>query len=119
MTLYLDKLQIRHCQTPLTAVHNSDQSASKLHLDIVKSIWFVSSLSSNWPVFGIEMDFGSVSSTPAPAVWTLGMVRDPAVQYTNNGQNELRSSYYISAFDSIDDAVSNSQLIATVWCIDY
>lgn len=52
------------------------------------------------------MDFGSVTSTPAPAVWTLGIVRDPVVQYSNNGQNELRSSYYISAFDSVEDAVS-------------
>ena len=52
------------------------------------------------------MDFGSVTSTPAPAVWTLGIVRDPVVQYSNNGQNELRSSYYISAFDSVEDAVN-------------
>ncbi|EJD08023.1 DUF1793-domain-containing protein [Fomitiporia mediterranea MF3/22] len=53
----------------------------------------------------IAVDLGTISSVSDPVVYTLGVVRDPVVQYANrNVQIEKRSSYYWSNFSNIRDA---------------
>ena len=55
---------------------------------------------------GIAVDIGTVSSTSEPVVYALGVVRDPAIRYTNGlVQIEERSSYYWSQFTNIHDVV--------------
>ena len=45
--------------------------------------------------------------TSDPIVFALGVVRDPAIRYTDgNGQTEARSSYYWTSFSSVHDVVS-------------
>ncbi|OCH88863.1 DUF1793-domain-containing protein [Obba rivulosa] len=64
--------------------------------------------SSNSPVFAFAMDLGSISSTSAPVVWTLGYVRDPAIQYvTSSGQVQLRSPYFVTQYSSMADVISD------------
>ena len=61
----------------------------------------------DWPVFGIAVDFGSVVNTTVSPVWAIGIVRNPVVQYTGtNGQIQNRSSYYWSAYSTIQEVVS-------------
>ena len=38
-------------------------------------------LHSRWPTLGIAVDWQSISSTPEPAVWAIGVMRSPAIQY--------------------------------------
>lgn len=60
-----------------------------------------------WVDLGFSYNFGSVSSTSEPAVFALGVVRDPVVQYTNGDvQTVERSAYYWSKFSNIHDVVS-------------
>ena len=58
-------------------------------------------------VLGIMVDVGSVSSTPTdPLVYTIGVVRDPVVQYTNSKvQLETRSSYFWGTYSNVHDLV--------------
>ncbi|KAL5533549.1 hypothetical protein ACEPAG_9 [Sanghuangporus baumii] len=56
---------------------------------------------------GIAVDIGSVSSTSEPVAYALGVVRDPAIRYTNDlVQIEERSSYYWSQFTNIHDVIA-------------
>lgn len=69
---------------------------------------------SNWPVLGIEVDWGEIQKTPEPAVFALGIVRDPVVQYKlPNETIQMRSHYYRSSFDSDIDAVR--LILCSVW----
>lgn len=62
---------------------------------------------SNWPVLGIQIDWGQITSTSEPAVFTLGVIRDPVIQYMlPNGTVQMRSHYYRSSFAADTDAVS-------------
>ncbi|KAI9433068.1 hypothetical protein H4582DRAFT_2082873 [Lactarius indigo] len=40
-------------------------------------------ISSNYPVFGIARDLGTIQATQDPIVWTIGFTMDPAIQYTD------------------------------------
>jgi hypothetical protein len=62
----------------------------------------------NWPVFAFAKDLGNVSQgNPASALFTLGHVRDPLVQYIESaGQMQNRSAYFWSSFSTINDVVS-------------
>ncbi|KAL5536145.1 hypothetical protein ACEPAF_4250 [Sanghuangporus sanghuang] len=56
---------------------------------------------------GIAVDIGSVSSTSEPVAYALGVVRDPAIRYSNElVQIEERSSYYWSQFTNIHDVIA-------------
>jgi hypothetical protein len=49
---------------------------------------------SDWPVFGIAVNLGTISSTTNPVVWGLGVVRNPVTQYpTDPG---VRRPYFFS-----------------------
>ena len=56
----------------------------------------------------ISVDIGNIQSgiESNPVVYTIGVVRDPVIQYTN-GNNELeeRRAYYWANFTSINDVV--------------
>ncbi|KAI5119766.1 hypothetical protein M0805_009237 [Coniferiporia weirii] len=59
----------------------------------------------NWPVLGIMVDWGSITQTPEPAVWGIGIVRNPVVQYRLPDTTiQMRSPYYMSAFSDADSA---------------
>ena len=52
------------------------------------------------------VDWGIVTSTTEPAVWSLGVYRDPTVQYlTPEGVLQDRSPYFASAFREPLDVV--------------
>ncbi|CAL1698759.1 unnamed protein product [Somion occarium] len=63
-------------------------------------------VSDRWPVFGMAHDLGQVSSTSAPVVWSVGHVRDPAVEYIVQGGFQNRSLYFWSQYLNISDAIS-------------
>ncbi|KAK7695932.1 hypothetical protein QCA50_000571 [Cerrena zonata] len=61
-----------------------------------------------WPVFGLSRDLGSISSTSSPVVFSIGHVRDPAVQYiVANGALQERSTFFWTKFSSVQDLISS------------
>lgn len=64
-------------------------------------------ISNEWPVFGIAHDLGTVETVATPpVVYVVGHARDPAIEYiTTGGVLQQRSSYYWSAYSSINSAV--------------
>jgi hypothetical protein len=59
-------------------------------------------ISNSWPVFALAHNLGTVTSTAsAPVVYSVGHIRDPAIQYitANNGRQD-RSVYFWSAFST-------------------
>ena len=53
-------------------------------------------------------DLGSISSQSS-VFFTVGITRDPAIQYVDgNGKTETRSSYFWSSYPNISVAVSAS-----------
>ena len=66
-------------------------------------------ISDNWPVFGLARDLGTVSpkSATGPAVvFSIGHVRDPAIQYiVAGGQFQDRSSFFFTQYASATAAV--------------
>lgn len=60
-----------------------------------------------WPIFAHAHDLGTVgSSTSEAAVFSIGHVRDPAIQYiVANSVLQDRSLYFWSSYSSVLDAV--------------
>ena len=57
---------------------------------------------------GISVDIGTIQPgiESNPVVYTIGVVRDPVIQYTNgNNEPEERRAYYWANFTSINDVV--------------
>jgi len=67
------------------------------------------SISDDWPVFALAHDLGEVTgSSTEPVVFSIGHVRDPAIEYiTANGVLQSRSSYFWSQYSSVDDVISD------------
>ncbi|OCH93360.1 hypothetical protein OBBRIDRAFT_725019 [Obba rivulosa] len=66
-------------------------------------------ITSNFPVFPFSVGFGSISSTPSPAVWAVGYVRDPVIHYTRpDGTKQSRGPYYRANFSSPMEFVCRS-----------
>ena len=65
-------------------------------------------ISDQWPVFAFTHDLGTVSGTGDAVVFTIGHVRDPAVEYiVAGGAYQARSLYSWSAYPSgIEQMVS-------------
>ncbi|EJC98576.1 uncharacterized protein FOMMEDRAFT_170841 [Fomitiporia mediterranea MF3/22] len=64
---------------------------------------------SNTPVIGISIDWGNISSTPEPAVWAVGVYRNPTIQHlTPEGSFENRSPYFAS---EISDPVAAAKFV--------
>ena len=59
--------------------------------------------SQNFTSLAIAVDIGSVQSATSPVVYSVGVVRDPVVQYTNE---ESRSPYYRVQYTNVHDLVS-------------
>lgn len=52
------------------------------------------------------LDLGMIQNTSEPVVWAIGVIRDPAIKFSNsNGQLEERRAYYWSAYSSVHDVV--------------
>ena len=61
----------------------------------------------NWSVFGLAVDLGTIQSTTSPVTWSIGLVRDPSISYTTpNGTVQQRRPYYVTQYQSVEDAVS-------------
>jgi hypothetical protein len=67
-------------------------------------------ISDDWPVFAFAQDLGTVSGTSGTAVFVIGHVRDPAVEYIiAGGEYQARSLYSWSAYPSgVEDMVSTA-----------
>ncbi|KAK7060516.1 hypothetical protein VNI00_001281 [Paramarasmius palmivorus] len=66
-------------------------------------------ISNNWPVFALAHDLGNVGSgSSAPVVFSVGHVRDPAIQYVvKGGSLQNRSLYFWSQFSSPTALISS------------
>ncbi|KAI0327103.1 DUF1793-domain-containing protein [Cubamyces sp. BRFM 1775] len=64
-------------------------------------------VSDRWPVFAFAHDLGSVKAATAPVVFSVGHIRDPAIQYiiANNGRQN-RSLFFWTRFSTVADAIS-------------
>ncbi|TFY64799.1 hypothetical protein EVJ58_g2384 [Rhodofomes roseus] len=62
-------------------------------------------ISTDLPVFAFSVDFGSVSATQSPVVWTVGYVRDPSIEYTLLGDASTLRPYYTTQYSSAQDAL--------------
>ncbi|KAI0832343.1 DUF1793-domain-containing protein [Trametes gibbosa] len=64
-------------------------------------------VSDRWPVFAFAHDLGSVTGATAPVVFSVGHVRDPAVQYivANDGRQN-RSLFFWTRFLTVASAIS-------------
>ncbi|KAI9464135.1 hypothetical protein BJY52DRAFT_888853 [Lactarius psammicola] len=53
-------------------------------------------INSNYPVFAISRDLGTIQATQDPVVWAVGFTTDPAIQYTDLFTNspQHRSLFY-------------------------
>lgn len=59
-----------------------------------------------WPVFGLSRDLGNISSASSPVVFSIGHVRDPAIQYiVANGALQQRSVFFWTKFSTVRDLV--------------
>ncbi|KAI0052985.1 DUF1793-domain-containing protein [Auriscalpium vulgare] len=65
-------------------------------------------VSDNWPVFAFAHDLGSTTTPTAPVVFTVGHVRDPAIQYIiAGGALQARSLYFWSQYATVAAAISS------------
>ncbi|KAL5533554.1 hypothetical protein ACEPAG_14 [Sanghuangporus baumii] len=54
----------------------------------------------NWPTLGIAVDWTAILETPEPAVWAVGLVRSPSIQYrTSDGSVQERYPYFLSTYN--------------------
>jgi hypothetical protein len=61
-----------------------------------------------WPVFALAHDLGSVNAAASPVVYSIGHVRDPAVNYiVKGGKMQARSLYFWSKYSSVSQVISD------------
>ncbi|KAI0072439.1 hypothetical protein K474DRAFT_1667817 [Panus rudis PR-1116 ss-1] len=59
-----------------------------------------------FPVFGISVSLGNITSTSDPVTWAIGVIRDPSIQYTlPDNVVQQRSPYYVTSYPTISSAV--------------
>ncbi|EMD33464.1 hypothetical protein CERSUDRAFT_118047 [Gelatoporia subvermispora B] len=64
-------------------------------------------ITNNHPVFAFAVNLGSIESTAAPVVWSLGYVRNPVIQYsTPSGNDQLRSPLFLTQYSSVIEAMT-------------
>ncbi|KAJ7145357.1 hypothetical protein C8R43DRAFT_1130032 [Mycena crocata] len=62
----------------------------------------------NWPVFGLAHDLGNVNAASAPVLYSVGHIRDPAINYVTTGNVlQARSVYYHSQFPTSAGLISS------------
>ncbi|EIW76463.1 DUF1793-domain-containing protein [Coniophora puteana RWD-64-598 SS2] len=66
-------------------------------------------VSNNWPVFAFAHDLGSVgTSASSNTLYTVGHVRDPAIQYITAGNNlQDRSAYFWTKYNTVQSLISD------------
>ncbi|KAG5724965.1 hypothetical protein E4T56_gene12457 [Termitomyces sp. T112] len=64
-------------------------------------------IENNWPVFGLAHDLGSVTGATSPVIFSVGHVRDPAIQYVVPGGTQNRSLYFWSQFSTVSALISS------------
>src|ERR1700761_1135234 len=58
-------------------------------------------ISNNWPVFGLAHDLGSVTTASTPVVFSVGHVRNPALEYiVAGGALQNRNLYFMNEFST-------------------
>ena len=58
-------------------------------------------ISNNWPVFGLAHDLGSVTIASTPVVFSVGHVRNPALEYiVAGGALQNRNLYFMNEFST-------------------
>ncbi|KAJ7129539.1 DUF1793-domain-containing protein [Mycena epipterygia] len=63
-------------------------------------------ISNNWPVFGLSHDLGTVTAATAPVVFSVGHIRDPALEYIiAGGGTQSRSLYFLSECPSATNLI--------------
>ncbi|KAF9259184.1 hypothetical protein L218DRAFT_1004158 [Marasmius fiardii PR-910] len=58
-------------------------------------------------VFAHAFDFGNITRSSTPAVWSLGLIRDPVITYSTGAGAESRSPYYRAHYENVEDAVKS------------
>ncbi|KAJ7179003.1 DUF1793-domain-containing protein [Mycena filopes] len=65
-------------------------------------------ISDNWPVFGFAHDLGTITTTKAPVVFSVGHIRDPALEYVvAGGGTQSRNLYFLSQFPTSAAVISS------------
>ncbi|EIM81332.1 DUF1793-domain-containing protein [Stereum hirsutum FP-91666 SS1] len=65
-------------------------------------------VSDDWPVFAFAHDLGTISASSDPVLFTVGHIRDPAIEYIiAGGALQDRSLYFWSQFSSAADLISD------------
>ena len=67
----------------------------------------VRAINSQFPVFALSCDFGTIQATQIPLVWAIGYTTDPAISYTDlsGAPATQRSLYYKSKYTDGDGAL--------------
>lgn len=67
-------------------------------------------IQSNFPIFAISRDLGTISATQAPVVWAVGYTIDPAISYSDlsGAPPKQRHAYYRSQYTDDGSLVSSS-----------
>ncbi|KDR83620.1 hypothetical protein GALMADRAFT_85982 [Galerina marginata CBS 339.88] len=65
-------------------------------------------VSNAWPVFGLSRDLGSITGATNPVVFSVGHIRDPAINYiVANNARQARSLYFWSQLSSPASVISS------------
>ncbi|KAF6758772.1 glutaminase GtaA [Ephemerocybe angulata] len=66
-------------------------------------------ISPAYPAAAFALDLGNVinTPTPSPAIFALGIVRDPVISYNPGSTSDWRRPYWTTRWDSLGDAVSD------------
>ncbi len=60
-------------------------------------------------IYEIMVDMGSVDETSSTVVFTIGIVRDPSINYVSlTGETQLRRPYFRANFTTTNDLVSSA-----------
>ncbi|KAG8690325.1 hypothetical protein FRC11_012402, partial [Ceratobasidium sp. 423] len=62
-------------------------------------------VSNNWPIMAVAQNLGTVAAQAQLATFVIGHSRNPAIEYYGANGKEDRSLYFLSKFNSEDDAV--------------
>ncbi|KAI0766543.1 hypothetical protein BC629DRAFT_1596377 [Irpex lacteus] len=84
-------------------------NGTKLSSSLQRGEDVVGAPSNNNTILGLAIDLGTVQpQRDSAAVFSIGIVRDPVVQYTNGqGKTENRSAYYWSNFPNINNVIAD------------
>lgn len=58
-------------------------------------------IENDWPVFGLSHDLGTVTTATTPVIFSVGHIRDPAINYiVANDATQARNLYFWSKFST-------------------